>query len=236
MFDPATFQAIASILSVIIAAVALFTAMRSEQRANKQFEENIRLQKEADERAQRQFEENLRLQKQVIEVNHKPVLDLGFNASWNERGVNLVNVGNGTAVITKMWFRVSGKEGTNLPELITFPPPKMVIYNSTFYFRPHKPNYLPASTTVTLFMVSREMYELARRKIAEIDYDFTQTLEVEGLDQTSIDIDDTYIENVLKHVNELFKTLEVVIEYEDILGNPQPPYTHTASSTPNAAD
>ncbi|MEM9953128.1 MAG: hypothetical protein AAF846_16105 [Chloroflexota bacterium] len=228
--DTEILQAVSSILSVVIAAVALFTAIRSEGRANKQFQENIRLQKEADERAQKQFEDNLRLQNEVIQLENKPVLTLGSNYSWNERGITLTNVGNGTAVVKRITYRLGEQEDYNIVNLIQFPEGRTGIYSVLFGTRPNQDNYLEAGTTTTLFLVSRAMYEDIREQMAKMDDEVIKQI-VPVSDDQPIVIDDALIQDVLATVTEQLQALSITIEYEDILGNQQATLRHTPINT-----
>ncbi|MEO1289479.1 MAG: hypothetical protein AAFV93_17080 [Chloroflexota bacterium] len=185
MVDPTLLQAFSSILSVVIAAVALFTAIRSERRANKQFQENIRLQRE------------------VITLNQKPVLNILIADSINTKGVILKNVGNGTAVITKTHFRVQDRDNHDVRKILKFPHDKFELWDQSYGFNKDAESYLQAGETLIIATVTRNAFE-------------TFTADVE-------EIDEAFIQKSLTMIAEQLNELEATIEYQDILGNPQPP-------------
>ncbi|MEL6406514.1 MAG: hypothetical protein AAFR81_19250 [Chloroflexota bacterium] len=184
MVDPTLLQAFSSILSVVIAAIALFTAIRSERRANKQFQENIRLQRE------------------VITLNQKPVLNILTADSINTKGIILQNVGNGTAVITKTHFRIQDREHHDVRKILKFPHEQFALWEQSYGFNKDAESYIKAGETLVIVTVTRNVFE-------------TFTADVE-------EIDEAFIQKSLTMIAEQLNELEATIEYQDILGNPQP--------------
>ncbi|MEM9954669.1 MAG: hypothetical protein AAF846_23870 [Chloroflexota bacterium] len=208
--DADSLQAISSILSVIIAVVALYTAIRSEQRANKQFQENIRLQQE------------------VIELSHKPLLQITFHHSLNSQGVAIHNVGNGTAVITKTRFDIDERSHFTLQNVLRFPDEGVDIYEKGFYFSDSRPSYLEAGKILEIVSVSRAMYENLRKGIEDGVYDLSDT----PISDDFV-LDDNYIESVLETIAKQLERVKIQIDYEDILGNKQTSSVIDASSRQN---
>ena len=95
-------QAVAAILSTLIAAIAIWISIVSERRTRKRFEIEYNTQKE------------------IAIGSLRPVLHTKKLVYENSRGILLKNAGLGTAVITKIVFRRGNKESRFLPELMYF--------------------------------------------------------------------------------------------------------------------
>src|SRR5215211_3035066 len=93
--NSAVVQAIANVLSVIVASVALYVAINAEQRNQKRFDAQLRHSRE------------------LTQASIKPFLDIYSQTYTNLKSVRLVNRGLGPAVITKVEFSRHGEGNTN---------------------------------------------------------------------------------------------------------------------------
>jgi len=128
-------QATSSLLSVVIAFIAIVLAIRSERRA------------------ERRFIRDLEVQQKIAQANIRPILTIRFMKGVNNKGVRLTNVGLGTAVITDIVFVKNGKQEKSLRKL--FGIPETFPLDSHWSFGPY--NYhLPPGDSFGLIGISAE--------------------------------------------------------------------------------
>jgi hypothetical protein len=87
MIDSETFRLIAQAASTAVAFVAIYLSFRSERRN------------------QIRFQEQLDLSRRIAEANIRPLLSLTAKTYVDRKGLELENLGTGTAVITKLTFQ-----------------------------------------------------------------------------------------------------------------------------------
>jgi hypothetical protein len=125
-------QAAASLLAVLVAAIAILIAIKSEARV-----------------AER-FEAEMRLQEKIARSSVKPVLAV-FTEFTDNTGVVLLNCGLGTAVIDEIVFTRGDKASTSLPPL--FDLPSSLVWDQFWEFRPRK-YYLAADKRIDLIRLT----------------------------------------------------------------------------------
>lgn len=131
----AVMQAIATLLSVVVAAFAVILAIRAEFRASQRFRAEIELQK------------------QVAEANIKPILAVFTSEFLNNKGIVLTNAGIGTAIITNINFSRGDKTVKSMPYLFDFPSKVIWDYFWTFGERAH---YLVAGKSIDLIRLTAD--------------------------------------------------------------------------------
>jgi hypothetical protein len=200
-FDPNTIKTIATILSALVAIGALIVAFLVERRNQARFKEQLRQSRDAESRNQARFEERLRQSRELAQANIKPILTISSENYEDRKSVRLINRGIGPAVITKVaFFRGKEPPTANLVEL--FHRIDRPFQWETFSRLPAEGLTVPKDETIDLVRLSKK--HLLGQGISEQE-----------------------ARSILARWRQEKTGIQVLLEYEDVLGNRQPAYEDT---------
>jgi hypothetical protein len=147
-----------------------------------------------ERRNQARFEENLHQSRILAQANIKPLLTISSEIYEHSKSVRLINRGIGTAVITKVEFSRGEQKTTDLSELFRI--------NGKFKWETFR--RLPPTK---VFVSPNETIDLVR-------------LSAQHLDAQGISEQET--RSILSQWQRQKSGIQILLEYEDVLGNRQP--------------
>ncbi len=150
-------------------------------------------------RSNTRFQAQLEQSERIARANVRPLVTIYSQAYTDLKSVKLVNRGIGTAVINAIEFSKNGRSTRNLVELFEI---DREFSWQDFRRYPEGLVYLPPGETVDLVKISET--HLINQNISPHN-----------------------VEDILKQWQAQKTGIEVRIEYEDVLGNPQDPYVDT---------
>ena len=154
-----------------------------------------------ERRNQKRFEEQLRQSRELAQANIKPILTISSENYEHRKSVRLINRGIGPAVITKVaFFRGKEPPTANLVEL--FHLIDRQFQWETFRRLPPEGLTLPKDEIIDLVRLSKK--HLLAQGISEQEAG-----------------------SILAQWRQQKTSIQVLIEYEDVLGNRQPAYEDT---------
>ena len=195
-------QTAAVLASLAVAIAALFLAINTEERSARRFEEQLlRAQeqlanaREAAKLDAERTERQLSAARTIAEMSVRPLLAIASSGTADRKGVILRNSGLGAAVITKVEFRKGERLSRNLAELLKF---NIRVKWENFFDFGEAVHFLKAGESKVLAAIS------------------LRNLTKQGLTTgQSIALLEDYEQEI--------SGLSVLVEYEDVLGNPQEP-------------
>ena len=128
-------QAIAGLLSIVIAVIAIYIAIETEKRSHSRFKE----------------EQNL--SRQIAEANVKPIISIWTVEYINLKGIKLINCGTGPAIVTSIYFTKNEKQVFNIAELFNI---ERQFYWDTFWTFSDTKFFIQADRNIKLVEVSLE--------------------------------------------------------------------------------
>jgi hypothetical protein len=177
-------QSVVGILSIILAIIALFVSWRTEVRASDRFH----LDQE--------------LNKKIAVINVKPILSVWTTEYLDLKGIDLINCGTGTAVITEISFIKGTQSEKNIAKLFNLG--NKVIWD-TFWTFSNTKYYIKAGQEIKLVKLSFD--QLLRQK-------FTQQEAIQILEKWQLELEG----------------IKILIKYCDVFDNPQDTYERTLHS------